>query len=110
MLAVRTGLSQSTISRIWRAFGLKPHRTESFQLSTDPLLIDKVRDIVGLYLDPPHHALVLCVDDVIVQHAVRQRGSIRGSFDAFDITCHMDRICWTELRGCQFCNPRPEFF
>ena len=63
MLAVRTGLSQSTISRIWRAFGLKPHRTESFQLSTDPLLIDKVRDIVGLYLDPPHHALVLCVDE-----------------------------------------------
>ena len=54
---------QSTISRIWRAFGLKPHRTESFQLSTDPLLIDKVRDIVGLYLDPPHRALVLCVDE-----------------------------------------------
>lgn len=63
MLAARTGLSQSTISRIWRAFGLKPHRAESFQLSTDPLLIDKVRDIVGLYLDPPHHALVLCVDE-----------------------------------------------
>jgi len=63
MLASKTGLSQSTISRVWRAFGLKPHRTESFQLSTDPLLIDKVRDIVGLYLDPPHHALVLCVDE-----------------------------------------------
>jgi transposase len=63
MLARKTGLSQSTISRVWRAFGLKPHRTESFQLSTDPLLIDKVRDIVGLYLDPPHHALVLCVDE-----------------------------------------------
>jgi len=63
LLAARTGLSQSTISRIWRAFGLKPHRTKSFQLSTDPLLIDKVRDIVGLYLDPPHHALVLCVDE-----------------------------------------------
>jgi len=63
MLAARTGLSQSTISRVWRAFGLKPHRTESFQLSRDPLLIDKVRDIVGLYLDPPHHALVLCVDE-----------------------------------------------
>ena len=63
MLAARTGLSQSTISRIWRAFGLKPHRAESFQLSKDPLLIDKVRDIVGLYLDPPHHALVLCVDE-----------------------------------------------
>jgi transposase len=63
MLAAKTGLSQSTVSRVWRAFGLKPHRTESFQLSTDPLLIDKVRDIVGLYLDPPHHALVLCVDE-----------------------------------------------
>jgi transposase len=63
MLAARTGLSQSTISRVWRAFGLKPHRTESSQLSHDPLLIDKVRDIVGLYLDPPHHALVLCVDE-----------------------------------------------
>jgi transposase len=63
MLAARTGLSQSTISRVWRAFGLKPHRMEGFQLSSDPLLIDKVRDIVGLYLDPPHHALVLCVDE-----------------------------------------------
>lgn len=63
MLAARTGLSQSTISRIWRAFGLKPHRTESFQLSSDPLLIEKVRDIVGLYMEPPHHALVLCVDE-----------------------------------------------
>jgi transposase len=62
-LAARTGLSQSTISRIWRAFGLKPHRTESFQLSTDPYLIDKVRDIVGLYMNPPDGALVLCVDE-----------------------------------------------
>lgn len=63
MLAARTGLSQSTISRIWRAFGLKPHRSESFQLSRDPLLVEKVRDIVGLYMEPPHHALVLCVDE-----------------------------------------------
>ena len=63
MLAARTGLSQSTISRIWRAFGLKPHRSESFHLSSDPLLVEKVRDIVGLYLEPPHHALVLCVDE-----------------------------------------------
>lgn len=62
-LAAKTGMSQSTISRIWRAFGLKPHRAEGFQLCSDPLLIDKVRDIVGLYLDPPHHALVLCVDE-----------------------------------------------
>ena len=57
-LAARTGLSQSTVSRIWRAFGLRPHRSETFQLSNDPLLVDKVRDIVGLYLNPPHHALV----------------------------------------------------
>ena len=63
MLVAKTGLSQSTISRIWRAFGLKPHRAEGFQLSSDPLLIDKVRDIVGLYLDPPHHGLVLYVDE-----------------------------------------------
>src|SRR5881296_4492912 len=62
-MATRCGLSQSTISRIWRAFGLQPHRTETFKLSRDPLFIDKVRDIVGLYLNPPEHALVLCVDE-----------------------------------------------
>ena len=62
MLAARTGSSQST-SHIWRAFGLRPHRTDGLQLSSDPLLIDKVRDIVGLYLQPPHYALVLCVDE-----------------------------------------------
>jgi len=62
-LALRTGLSQSTVSRIWRAFGLRPHRSETFQLSNDPLLVDKVRDIVGLYMNPPHHAIVLCVDE-----------------------------------------------
>src|SRR5438093_4597775 len=62
-MATRCGLSQSTISRIWRAFGLQPHGTETFKLSRDPLFIDKVRDIVGLYLNPPEHALVLCVDE-----------------------------------------------
>src|ERR1700747_3324802 len=62
-LAARTGLSQSPVSRIWRAFGLRPHRSETFQLSNDPLLVEKVRDMVGLYLNPPHHALVLCVDE-----------------------------------------------
>jgi transposase len=62
-LATRTGLSQSTVSRIWRAFGLRPHRSETFQLSNDALLVDKVRDIVGLYMNPPHHAVVLCVDE-----------------------------------------------
>lgn len=57
------GLSQSAISRIWRAFGLQPHRQETFKLSTDPLFVAKTRDIVGLYLDPPVKAMVLCVDE-----------------------------------------------
>ena len=59
----RVGLSQTSVMRIWHAFGLEPHRTETFKLSTDPLFIEKVRDIVGLYLAPPEHALVLCVDE-----------------------------------------------
>ena len=62
-LAKRTGVSRASIHRIWRAFSLAPHRSESFKLSRDPLFIDKVRDIVGLYLDPPDRALVLCVDE-----------------------------------------------
>jgi transposase len=62
-MAAEVGLSQSAVSRIWRAFGLQPHRVESFKLSTDPLFVDKVRDVVGLYLDPPERALVLCVDE-----------------------------------------------
>lgn len=62
-MARACGLSQSTVSRVWRAFGLQPHRAESFKLSTDPLFIEKVRDIVGLYLNPPDRALVLCVDE-----------------------------------------------
>ncbi len=62
-LAKESGLSRSTIGRIWRAFALQPHRSETFKLSKDPLFIDKVRDIVGLYMDPPDRALVLCVDE-----------------------------------------------
>ena len=62
-MARATGLSQSAISRIWRAFALKPHQTEAFKLSPDPQFIDKVRDIVGLYLNPPEAAVVMCVDE-----------------------------------------------
>jgi transposase len=62
-MATRSGLSQTAISRIWRAFALQPHRVKTFKLSQDPLFIDKVRDIVGLYLNPPDRALVLCVDE-----------------------------------------------
>src|SRR3954453_24232111 len=59
----RAGMSQSAVSRIRRAFGLRPHRIETFKLSSDPAFIDKVRDVVGLYLAPPDRALVFCVDD-----------------------------------------------
>jgi transposase len=62
-MAKHVGLSRSTISRIWHAFGLQPHRSETFKLSNDPLLVPKVRDIVGLYLNPPDRAVVLCVDE-----------------------------------------------
>ncbi len=62
-MARATGYAPSTIHRIWKAFGLQPHRSETFKLSTDPLFVEKVRDIVGLYLTPPDRALVLCVDE-----------------------------------------------
>ena len=62
-MAAATGMSRPTVSRIWRAFGLQPHRTSTFKLSNDPQLVEKVRDIVGLYLNPPDRALVLCVDE-----------------------------------------------
>lgn len=62
-MAERTGLSNERIARIWQTFGLQPHRVESFQLSTDPMFVDKVRDVAGLYMSPPQNALVLCVDE-----------------------------------------------
>jgi transposase len=62
-MAKRSGLSKSTIGRIWRAFELKPHRADTFKLSSDPLFVEKVFDVVGLYLNPPEHAVVYCVDE-----------------------------------------------
>jgi transposase len=62
-MAAQAGMSKSTVSRIWRAFGLKPHLVDTFKLSADPLFIDKVRDLVGLYMNPPHHAAVFAVDE-----------------------------------------------
>lgn len=62
-MARSSGLSVSTVQRIWRAFGLQPHRLETFKLSTDPDFVAKVRDVVGLYMAPPDRALVLCVDE-----------------------------------------------
>jgi len=58
-----SGVSQSSVSRVWRAFQLKPHRRDTFTLSTDEFFVEKVRDIVGLYLNPPDHAVVLCLDE-----------------------------------------------
>src|SRR5579872_2587718 len=63
LMAQKAGLSQTAIVRIWRAFGLQPHRVENFKLSKDPQFVEKVRDIVGLYLHPPDRAIVLCVDE-----------------------------------------------
>ena len=62
-MAAEVGLTQTAVSRIWRAFGLQPHRQETWKLSKDPLFVDKVRDVVGLYLNPPERAVVLCVDE-----------------------------------------------
>jgi hypothetical protein len=62
-MAREMGMTQTAVSRIWRAFGLRPHRQETFKLCSDALFVDKVRDIVGLYLDPPVEAMVLCVDE-----------------------------------------------
>src|SRR5215212_2508476 len=69
-MAAACGLSPATVHRVWRAFGLKPHRVEGFQLSSDPEFVEKVRDIVGLYLAPPDRALVLCVDEKTEMQAV----------------------------------------
>jgi transposase len=63
LMAAQTGLTQNAIVRIWRAFGLQPHRVENFKFSKDPQFIEKVRDIVGLYMNPPDRAIVLCVDE-----------------------------------------------
>jgi hypothetical protein len=62
-MAAEAGFSHTTIRRMWAAFGLQPHRSQTFKLSTDPLFVDKVRDIVGLYLSPPNRALVLSIDE-----------------------------------------------
>ncbi len=75
-MAKASGLSVTTVGRVWRAFGLQPHRAETFKLSTDPLFAEKVRDIVGLYLAPPDRALVLCVDEKPQIQAVEQTAPV----------------------------------
>jgi transposase len=75
-MATATGMSQSAVSRIWRAFGLKPHLVETWKLSTDPLFVDKVRDVVGLYMAPPENALVLAVDEKSQMQAIDRTAPI----------------------------------
>jgi len=82
-MAAATGMSQSAISRIWRAFGLKPHRQETFKLSTDPQFVDKVRDIVGLYMNPPVNAAVFAVDEKPQIQALNRTAPMDGQ----DATC-----------------------
>ncbi|OLF04368.1 IS630 family transposase, partial [Actinophytocola xanthii] len=75
-MASATGMSQTAVSRIWRAFGLKPHAVQTWKLSTDPLFVDKVRDVVGLYLSPPENALVLAVDEKSQMQAIDRTAPI----------------------------------
>jgi transposase len=72
LMAQKAGLSQSAIVRIWRAFGLQPHRVDNFKFSKDPQFVEKVRDIVGIYMNPPEHAMVLCVDEKSQVHALNR--------------------------------------
>lgn len=77
LMADVTGLNQSAISRLWRAFNLQPHRVETFKLSSDPLFVSKVREIVGLYMHPPEKALMLCVDETSQMQALERTQPLR---------------------------------
>ncbi len=90
-------LSQTAVTRIWRAFGLQPHRQETFKLSSDPMFVDKARDIVGLYLDPPLKAMVLCVDE---------KSQIRRSI-ARNPCCHWHPASLNDARTMTCVTARP---
>ena len=89
LMAKEAGLSAMSVSRIWRAFGLKPHRHDTFKLSTDPHFVAKVHDIVGLYMNPPTKALVLCVDEKSQIQAInRTQPSLPLSFGHTETRTH----------------------
>ena len=91
-LSEELGLPRDFVHRVWRAFGLKPHLSHSFKLSTDPHFVDKVRDVVGLYLDPPDKALVLCVDEKSqIQALDRTQRSLPLNFGTPETRTHDDR-------------------
>jgi transposase len=122
-LARATGLSQTAVCRIWRAFALKPHRAETFKLSTDPLFVEKVRDIVGLYLAPPDRALVLCVDEKPQVQAVERTAPVlpmrpgqpeRRTHDyvrhgTTDLFAALDAKTGTVIGACHRRHRAPEF-
>jgi hypothetical protein len=82
-MAKEVGLTQSAVHRIWRAFGLQPHRQETWKLSQDPQFVAKVRDVAGLYLDPPERAVVLCVDEKSqIEHVHVDRAAEALSYDS----------------------------
>ena len=95
-MAKAAGFAPSTIYRIWKAFNLQPHRTETFKLSTDPLFVEKVRDIVGLYLSPPERALVLCVDEKS-HNTTKGFGFIQPTHGGTDLFAHISAV---ERAGC----------
>ena len=106
-MAKAAGLAPSTVQRIWKAFSLQPHRVETFKLSTDPLFVEKVRDIVGLYLSPPERALVLCVDEKSQIQALDRTQPLlplrpgQAERRTHDYKREPPRVCWRPylLRG-----------
>src|SRR5215475_11051651 len=112
LMAKEAGISEHSVLRIWRAFGLKPHRVDSFKVSKDPMFVEKVRDIVGLYLNPPEKAIVLCVDEKSQTQALERSQPILAaasrsarasdprlcaSRDPFSV-CRLRRGHWTGFR------------
>jgi transposase len=122
-MAARAGMSQTAASRIWRAFGLRPHRAEAFKLSTDPAFVAKARDVVGLYLAPPDRALVLCVDEKPRIQAVERTAPVlpmrpgqpeRRSHDyrrhgTTDLFAALDVKAGTVIGACKRRHRAPEF-
>ena len=95
-LAAALGVPRDFVHRVWRAFGLKPHLSRTFKLSTDPHFVDKVRDVVGLYMDPPDKALVLCVDEKSqIQALERSQPSLPLNFGTPEARTHDYRRCGT---------------
>ncbi len=108
-MAKASGLGRTTVQQIWRAFGLQPHRSETFKLSNDPLLIEKVRDIVGLYMNPPAHAVVFCVDEKSQIQALDRTqpllpmrpGTGRAADARLQTARHDDAVCRAERQDGQ---------